>query len=232
MRTARLTIVLVLLGLSLVSPMSARTVNAITSYGAPYMQVAPDSVITPPPEGATVIDFDANSEPCQFAFTMALGEEFAGLGVHFAGPNSNDGGGILDECGGFSVTGHSSPNFLAFNISSGGFSGGGNAVGPETISFDFPVTHVQANVGQDTSGTIVLEAYDSGAVLVDSASIGGSGALATLVLQAPDIRSVVVTFSGTLMVLDDLAFTAAPAPVPVYSLSCVSSAHLGQLMGN
>ena len=218
-RTARVTIVLVMLALFSVSPASTRSVNGAPSNDTTYVQVTLDALITPPPEGATVIDFDGDSKPCGFISIMALTEQFASLGVHFAGPSASDGGGVIDECSGFGVTGHSSPNFLGFNISSGGFSGGGNPVGPETISFDFPVTHFQANVGQGSSGTITLEAYDSEAKLVDSDSIGGSSALATVVLQGTDIRSVVITFTGSLMVLDDLAFLGGSPPVPVPALS-------------
>ena len=211
-------IVLVMLWLSSVSPASTRSMNAATSNEATYVQVAFDALISPPPAGATVIDFDEISQPCVFASTVALTEEFASLGVHFAGPNINDGGGVVDQCGSFGVTGHSSPNFLAFNLA-GDFSGGGIPQGPETITFDFPLTHFQANVGHGSSGTIIFEAYDSEAALVDSDSIGGSSALATVVLLGNDIRSVVISFSGSTMVLDDLAFTSSASPVPIRPLA-------------
>ena len=209
-RTARVITVLVMLWLTSVSPAITGSVNASTSNDSTYAHATLDALITPPPEGATVIDFDDNSRPCAFSSIVPLSEEYASLGVHFAGTDTSDGGGVLDQCGNFSVSGHSPRNFLAFN--SGSFRG------PETITFDSALIHFQANAGHSSSGTIVFKAYDSGSTLVDSASIGGSSALATLVLQGTDIRSVVITFTGSVMVLDDLAFTTPP-PVPVPALT-------------
>ncbi len=47
----------------------------------------------------------------------------------FQGPGGNDGGAILDQCGSFGVSGHSPPNFLAFNTGSA-LSNGGVPRGP------------------------------------------------------------------------------------------------------
>lgn len=62
-----------------------------------------------------IITFDDVTAPCAFNQTTRLTNQYAGLGVIFAGPGGNDGGAIMNECGSFSVSGQSSPNFLVFN---------------------------------------------------------------------------------------------------------------------
>lgn len=75
---------------------------------APARIKSPDIVVptaTPPPPGAIVINFDDVSAPCNFGSTVALRDQYAGLGVRFMGPAALDGGGILDQCGNFGVSG-------------------------------------------------------------------------------------------------------------------------------
>ncbi len=77
------------------------------------------------------IDFDEGSAPPAFSSASRLSSKYAGLGVTFEGASVDDGGG-------WTFTGNSPDNFLAFNTGSM-LSGGGVAQGPETIYFDPPI---------------------------------------------------------------------------------------------
>jgi hypothetical protein len=57
----------------------------------------------------------------------ALRDRYVALGVTFDGPDVKDGGAILDECSSYNVSGHSSPNFLAFDTDYGFSSNWGRA---------------------------------------------------------------------------------------------------------
>lgn len=174
------------------------------------IQVAPEN-----PDPA--IDFDDVTAPCSFAQTTALTNEYSVLDVVFSGPGSNDGGAILDECAGFSVTGHSSPNFLAFDTSAS-LSDGGVPRGPETITFNTPVTYVKINVGS-VAGTIVsMEAYDDLNNLIDSDAIYSTSTLTPISVSGTGIITVVIVLTGvptdTPVVLDDLAFIVQQVEQP------------------
>ncbi len=69
----------------------------------------------------------------------SLDTAYSSLGVTFSGPSAGSGGAILNDTGGWSVAGHSSPNFVAFNTSTT-LLGGGIPTGPETIQFTTPTT--------------------------------------------------------------------------------------------
>ena len=110
------------------------------------LEEAPAGEILEASVQATVIDFDDSAEPCGFSETTALRNKYSAQGVVFSGPAALDGGAILNECSFFAVTGHSPPNFLAFNINGFMFDGG-IPRGPETLVFDPPVSYVQVNAG-------------------------------------------------------------------------------------
>lgn len=164
------------------------------------------------------IDFDDGTQPCTFDQTIALTTEYSALGVVFSGPGGNDGGAILDECGGFGVTGYSAPNFLAFNTGAN-LSNGGIPRGPETLTFSVAVDTVAINAGADSAGTITLECFDAGAASVGSQSITGAAALQPLsVTAAGQIASCRLSFTGSVAVFDDLTYNP-PIPVELQSLS-------------
>jgi hypothetical protein len=176
----------------------------------------PESIVGQPaerdileiPAGAVAISFDEDEEPCLFYQTTALRNKYSSLGVVFSGPAALDGGGILNECGEFYVSGQSSPNFLAFNVGAN-FSDGGVPRGPETMSFSPTISHLQLNVGCPYAGTIRLFAF-RGATQVDFDSVVGLSALQTLSVSGSGIDRVEITFTGTefgsWLVVDDLAF--------------------------
>lgn len=158
------------------------------------------------PDGSmTVINFDDQYAPCMFADTTALRDAYRSLGVLFEGPGARDGGAIVDECGNFYVYDYSRPAFLAFNLS-GAMADGGFPRGPEVISFLRPVTQVQINVGHDQGGQVTLEAFSPAGELVASDSLRATNALQTLTVAAERIARVRVSFTGTVLVADDLAF--------------------------
>jgi len=167
------------------------------------------------------VNFDDNTEPCGFSATTRVTNEYAAFGVTFSGPGGNDGGAVLDECSSFGVTGHSPPNFLAFN-SGGVMSDGGFAIGPETMAFSVPPAAGQSGAtvtmlcgaGFGTTGDITLECFNSGGGSLGSDIIPISDVLSQLQVSASDIASCVMSYnsSTTFMVCDDLAFSGV---VPV-----------------
>jgi hypothetical protein len=161
------------------------------------------------------IDFDAQNHSCGFDGTAALRDEYSGQGVIFAGSGPLDGGGLLDECGNFGVSGYSSPNFLAFNCGAS-FADGGVPRSPQTLTFSAPVSVVSVLVGSGTEAmtSLYMEAYDVDDQLVDSTVVTLQPALQLIAVSGVGITRVVL--GGThncLWVADDLCFTYDD-PVP------------------
>lgn len=100
----------------------------------------------------TLLNFDDVAAPCVFAETVALRNY---NGVLFSGGAPNDGGAILNECGNFGVTGHSPPNFLAFNCSSV-LGDGGIPKLPEKVVFPNASTQVSLKIGSAGGGTVKI----------------------------------------------------------------------------
>ena len=148
------------------------------------------------------INFDDVVAPSAFASTTPLTTQYAAQGVTFSGPAAGQGGAILDESGNFGVSGHSSPNFLAFNT-------GTYAIGPETILFASPAHSVEIKAGQTGGGTITVTAFDGSTPVAESFRTSAP-ALATLLVQAARITSVRLAFTGTTVVFDDLTWASAP----------------------
>ncbi|MCP4654349.1 MAG: hypothetical protein GY856_02910 [bacterium] len=171
------------------------------------------------PEGSLPgsIDFDDATAPCFFADAVALTNEYGALGVTFTGPGGNDGGAVLDECGGFSVSGYSPPNFLVFNLGLS-LSDGGTPQGPETLTFAQPLNSVQINGGHSSAGTITLECFDGGGTSLGSDSITATIAVQTLSVAAVDIARCVLSFTGIVAVFDDLVYDP-PIPVELQSFT-------------
>jgi hypothetical protein len=202
--------------LALSSPASAGVRNGVDVPGeSPGSPVGEPRVIVAPPVGATVINFDDLTAPCLFLDSSGpLTSHYSNLGVNFSGPAAGSGGVVLNECGGFGVTGQSSPNFLAFNtLALGSLPGAGSPIGPETISFVAPVDSVQINVGSADAGTVTLTCF-VGAVLAGTTTVSATGSLSTLSLHGHRITNCTLAFTGTALVADDLAFVASPSDIP------------------
>ncbi|GBE30908.1 hypothetical protein BMS3Bbin04_01946 [bacterium BMS3Bbin04] len=149
-----------------------------------------------------LIDFDDFDAPSLFDDAFPLTNEYEDQGIVFDGL-----GEVLNEDSNFGVTGHSYPNFLAFNVGAG-------VPGPETMIFDPYATELSLLAGCSNAGTITLDAYNSNNVLVDTDTIVGAAALATLSVTAGEIAYAVISFSDDWLVVDDVLFDAGPgAPV-------------------
>ena len=179
--------------------------------------------------GGVLIDFDDATQPCSFSSATRLTTAYSALGITFQGPGGNDGGAILDECGGFGVSGHSSPNFLAFNPPLT-MNDGGNPTAPETLLFSSPVRYVHAKVGTGagTSGTVYMRAYNSYDLLVDTDTRFMSATMSSLAVEGHDIVRVEITTTSTsYWVLDDLFFTDACMDLGHLTIAPATYANLG-----
>lgn len=192
--------------------------GVLVEGGVPHDPVAPVPYQLPA-RAATWIRCDDLTAPCLFGETNALREEYAALGVHFTGPAPLDGGGVLNECGAFGVTGYSSPNFLAF-YRTATFASGGLAAPPETIAFDTPIAYFEAKVGSNSSAgsTVTLTGYSTGGAVVATGSAVLAPEMQTVVITATDMLTVVVDTPAQVFVLDDVAFAGAPAAATVSAL--------------
>jgi hypothetical protein len=159
-----------------------------------------------------------------FGEANALREEYAALGVHFTGPAPLDGGGVLNECSAFGVTGYSSPNFLAFNRPAT-LASGGRAAPPETIAFDTPIAYFEAKVGSNASagGTVTVTGYLLAGTVAATNSVTLQPEMQTVVITATDIYTVVVDTAAEVFVLDDVAFATAPSAATVSALGARQS---------
>lgn len=146
------------------------------------------------------IEFDDDPAPGDFASTSPLTlDEHSG--VIFSGPAPGQGGAILDESSGFGVSGHSSPNFLAFDR-------GTYAVGPETFDFFIPAATfwLEAAVRSGDTGQLTLECFDERGASRGSTSVAGTTTLQRLEIQAPGMDRCVFSFTSQTAVVDNLLY--------------------------
>ncbi len=90
---------------------------------------------------------------------------------------------------------------------------GGIPQDPETLHFDFPVSHVEINAGARFGGEgeqINLEAFDVADSLIDSDTITLSQIMSPLNVSGIGIVKAVVTSESNAFVLDDLSFVPDP----------------------
>ncbi len=188
----------------------------------------PQSALTAiaPPPGAIVINFDDAAAPCLFMNTTALRDQYAGLGVLFMGPAVNDGGGAVDQCGSWGVSGHSPPNFLGFNPDAH-LSDGGIPRPPEIITFTNGASYVQVNAGSGAGAgqLVTMEAFDAAGNSLGSDSLTLAPTLDTLSITANRIAYVVIN-SPAYFVLDDLAFVGSGQGPIVSQIENWDPAHL------
>ncbi len=131
------------------------------------------------------INFDELETGCYWGTEVYPGNIYQDLGIVFS-----DNGGVIDECGNFGVSGHSSPKFLGFNEGSG-------YAAPQTITFSDPVSLVQMNVGSTVEGQFTMTAYDAEGNELNSSSVENSSDLVPLSVYSPGlISSVVIEKSG------------------------------------
>ncbi len=116
------------------------------------------------------------------------------------------GGAVLNEGSGFKVTGHSAPNFLAWNSSARNSDGSVPAL-PEILAFTTPVSSVSINVGTgwsqgQTAGLIALDG-EFNVLGFDTVTI--SSAMQTLSVTADNISFALIV-GPPYLAADDLVF--------------------------
>ncbi len=192
---------------------SGNAINGVASDGPAPASSPAAPAASPLLAGATVINFDDAAQPCSFVSTVALRNQYAGHGVLFMGPAPLDGGGVLDECSNFGISGYSAPNFLAFNTASS-FSDGGIPRPPQIITFTHRASHVQVNAGSNSGAghTITMEAFDAGGNSLGSDSLTLTTTLNTLSIAADNIAYVVINTPAQAFVLDDLVIFSVDIP--------------------
>lgn len=186
----------------------------------------PGDVVVERGETSYFINFDDVGAPCVFASQNPLRSQYlASHGVDFTGPGPLDGGAVLDQCGGFGVSGHSAPNFLAFNCNSM-MANGGIPTGPETMTFTQTITYCGALVGSGSGAgyTLTMDGYDAGMQLVDSDSVVLASTLQLIQVAGSGIKYVVVgNTQPCVWVLDDLGFDTEPSPVEDASWTAIKA---------
>lgn len=205
----RMTLTLTVVSVSATSVFAA-TIAGVEAEGEP--PVAPAD---PGPfergECDVFINFDDVTAPCVFLDTGPLRDEYAGLGVTFSGIGPRDGAAILNECSGFGVSGHSSPNFLAVNCGAT-YPDGGSTTGPIFMDFSSDVSSVSVLAGSFATGSVTMDAYD-GADLVDTVTIPLSTVVQVLGVSGAGIDRVEVSTPDCFLIIDDLCINSGPTPV-------------------
>jgi hypothetical protein len=182
----------------------------------------------------TTINFDNVVAPKVFSSTTHLGEAYASLGVHFAGPNPTGGGAILDSSTDLSgIRATSGNNLLTFApFPYDAMSDGGIPWGPETITFDATMAVVSFNAldyrGPENTPQLLATAYNAVGGVADmqlfqpTANTWGHVSLAS----AGGIKSVVISEAGTgvWMGIDDLSFSTTPEPATLSLLALGAAA--------
>ncbi len=147
----------------------------------------------------TTINFDDRSAPCNFSSASTPATFYSSVGLTLSSAAFE----VLNECGNFGVTGHTAPNFLAWN-------NGGPATGlSETFTFSPPATSVTLNAGSNKGGTGTLVAYDSAGGVITSSSISIGTTLQPISVSSTTlIDHVIFTATGASGVVDDLVWVA------------------------
>lgn len=178
----------------------------------PHAATATDAGLCYPFSPVT-INFDDEPQPALFADTTALRYNYRALGAIFRGSGPLDGGAILDESSGFTVTGYSAPNFLAFNLSAP-LNNGGIPKPPEEILFLGHASFVEILAGSVAGAgqPISMMAYDADGLLVGSDDLILGSAMQPLTITADHIARVVIDSPAVNFLLDDLTFVPEAVP--------------------
>lgn len=162
-----------------------------------------------PPSGASgdpVVNFDGGPAPCAFVETTALksldGVTFKGKG------DVRNGGAVLDQCSNFGVTGHSPPNFLAFNCGAV-MSDGGIPTLPETIILPSESTGVSLKVGDGSDPGKIVKIVGIGSLGKEKHTVTTASALQTVTFANPvsKIKIKAPKNNGAChLVVDDLTY--------------------------
>ncbi|MCC6910261.1 MAG: hypothetical protein IT430_20195 [Phycisphaerales bacterium] len=152
---------------------------------------------------ADTITFDElGPQPCDFAQTMPLTDEYAARGVTFEGRQPGEGGAILDGCSGFGAQPRSGDNFLAFDIFSS------YATLPEFVYFAGGATRVECYATSPMNGAFILTAYDGANNVVDMADVTLVAGTWSRIEVSGAIDHVRMSSISFLVAVDDLSWEA------------------------
>lgn len=160
----------------------------------------------------TVIDFDDDTNaPAGFAAALPLRDRYEALGVSFS-VKGEGGPAILDQVGGFGVTGYSPPKHLSWNFEST-LQNGAQPSLPVYLHFDPPIQRIEFLAGSVFGGEISLEAWDAVGTSVGTTDMTLTGKMQTLALPAEGAVDVTIYAAEESQygILDNLAFQPVDA---------------------
>ncbi|MCO4769669.1 MAG: PKD domain-containing protein, partial [Deltaproteobacteria bacterium] len=175
---------------------------------APLAPLAALSALTlglalPSLASAVTINFDDVSRPCVFSSAPVMTTEYSSQSITFSGGWEG-----LNQCGNFGVSGHSAPNFLAWNLGIGGQSA------TETLTFSQDANSIGFLIGTPQGGSASITAYDAAGTALQTVSRSLSGTVQSVNLTATGVRSLTITVpGGSYGVLDDLTYSLNAPPV-------------------
>jgi len=167
-----------------------------------------------PLDAPNSLNFD-DMTPCLFIETVPIPPSFfKHYGFTIKGPNEKSGGAVLNECSGMGVTGHSPPNFLAFDCGAV-LSTGGKPFLPEKIFFTPKVRGVSLKIGsgQSVGETIALTAKTESGKVVDTETVTLTAEMQTINLTSTkrNIKRLFITLpagsNACAFVIDDIVTT-------------------------
>lgn len=166
------------------------------------------------PASSATIDFETNavgvviSAPTLFSQATALTNLYAPLGVVWAGN-----GAIMDQSGGFGVSGFSPKNFLAYN-SAGTFANSDPVGITDTMTFMTAQLTVSFSVGRNSPESFFARAFDVSGTLLDQFLGIVASPMAGVTLSGNGIVRIEYGLSdgAGAFVFDDLQLMAVPLP--------------------
>jgi hypothetical protein len=181
------------------------TTFAATHNGIGDARRQPGPITDVTPTASAGINFDDVVAPCVFVDAVAL-RSYGDVMFTGKPKQSLNGAAIIDECGGFDVTGYSAPNFLA--VACGAvMSDGGEAKLPEFISFPTPVNSFSLGIGSSDEGQVKVTA--NGPAGQKSKTITMSSTLQRVKFKDPVQSVTIKTLNETetcIIVIDDISW--------------------------
>jgi hypothetical protein len=177
------------------------------------LPVQPDLCV---PHSLIILNFDERTQPGLFANALALRYDYRSNWAVFDGPALKDGGAVLDQSGGFGVSGYSPPNFLAFNANST-LSDGGKPRQPEQVYFLGKASYVELLAGSNSGAgnDVTIEAFNEHGVSLGSTSTILDPVLKKLFISAKNIYRLEIRTVAAVFVVDNLAYIPEAYPLLV-----------------
>ncbi len=142
----------------------------------------------------TTITFDTPSAPANFVDQSQPISTYSGALVF-----SNTTMKVLNEGGNFGVTGHSAPNFLAWN----------NALTNQsfTLTFPSPSSGISLRTGSSNGGNVTVTALNGSGTVLQTVNQSLGSALVTINITATNVSSLTFSTTAIAGVVDDVTFS-------------------------